>query len=511
MSLPLPLPLPRRHTRTLAVIPHEVRRVVRAALVVSAIVLAACSRTGARARIAAPPRAEFLLESVDSAFWISTTSGTTHVRAVPIVLARLGSRWYELYAADDDYSYDDALLVGERLYRRDVLTNDSIAVFADTIVPRLAREYARAHPDEQPLEPDEDGEANPSTQSTAEVDVLDVFGPFLSYEYHVDVDVAGSQPWHTTRRGVLDLRTGREAALADLLGSAEAARVAAQGNRAYEEARDSVLRNRSALGARERRAADAIARLRFDPRSFSLEDDDGHPAVVFGIPGRGPGPAGNLVELDPVAIDSAAWWPDVRPGRAVTDAQGNDRWQGPGYAVVARYDTSGEVATLSIADSAKREWPLGMARGPLNRIDWLDRPPIGADERRALTRAFNAASLYGEDTRVAGARRPTPTSNLHLVSTHATIQDCAREPARNVRPHDAPACQSARERIRRRDALDVGHVRGYRRVPALPSERGHRVDRSRRLSRARSPGRPGRDEGERQLRGANLDGSRGTR
>jgi hypothetical protein len=499
---------------SLSVLHRAARGVVGTALIAVGAVLPACSgsRQGPRRPAAAPPRAEFLLESVDSAFWVSTTTGQTHVRGVPIVLARLGDRWYELYAADDDYSYDDALLVGERLYRRDLLTNDSIPVFADTIVPRLARQYARAHPDDQPLGPDEDGEANPSTQATAEIDVLDVFGPFLSYEYHVDVDTPGSGPWHATRRGVVDLRSGREAALDDIVGVREALRVSAAGRRGYDAARDSVKRERSALGPDERRAADAVARLRFDPRSFNLAQSDGRPAVVFAVPGRGAGPAGNLVELDPIAIDSADWWPALRRERPTTDPQGNDRWRGAGYAVVARYDTSGEVATLSIVDSARREWPLGAARGPLNRIDWLDRPPIGADERRALTRAFNAASLYGEDTRVAAARRPaSKVSNLHLVSRHATVQDCARKPARIVGAHDASACQPAGQRVRRGGVVDDGRVRGDRRVPALAAERGHRVDRPRRFSRADSPGRPGRHESERELRRANFNGSRRTR
>lgn len=491
-------------------LPRGARGVVAARAAMLGALLAACNRP--RVPEAPPPRAEFLLESIDSAFWVSTTSGQTHVRGVPIVLARLGDRWYELYAADDDYSYSDAMLVGERLYRRDLVTDDSTPIFVDTIVPRLAREYARAHPDERPLDPDEEGEASPSTTASAEVDVLDVFGPYLSYEYHVDVDVPGSRPWHTTRRGVLDLRSGREAALSEVIGPAQATRVLAAGRREYESARDSVLRERSSLGPRERRAADAIAHLRFDAKSFTLTDADGAPGVVFGIPGRGEGASGSLVELDPIAVDSAAWWPEVRLGRAISDAQGNDRWQGNGYAVLARYDTSGEFATLSIADSTKREWPLGSAHGPLNRIDWLDRPPIGADERRALMRAFNAASLYGADTRVASARRSAPPrSNLHFVSRHATVQDCARESARNVRAHDAPACQQSGERVRRRSPVDDGQVRGHRRLSALPVERGDRVDRPRRLSRADSPGGPRRHEGERELRRAKLDGGRRTR
>ena len=36
-------------------------------------------------------------------------------------------------------------------------------------------------------------------------------------------------------------------------------------------------------------------------------------------------------------------------------AEGADRWTGPGYDVLARYDTSGETARVTIADSSKRE------------------------------------------------------------------------------------------------------------------------------------------------------------
>ena len=91
--------------------------------------------------------------------------GRPEVRGEPLVLARYGGRWYEVYSADDDKSYDDALLVGQFLYRRDLLTGDSSLVFADTVVPRMAAAYARAHPDEKPLSPDEDGEADPEPAS----------------------------------------------------------------------------------------------------------------------------------------------------------------------------------------------------------------------------------------------------------------------------------------------------------------------------------------------------------
>src|SRR5689334_19234738 len=134
---------------------------------------AACSRSSKPAG-PPPPRAEFLLTSPDSVFWVATTEGDVHVRGVPMTLARYAGRFYELYTTDDDFSYDNALLLGERLYRRDLITGDSAAVFTDTAVVRIAADYARNHPDERPLGPDEEGEQNPDTQATSQVDVTGI-------------------------------------------------------------------------------------------------------------------------------------------------------------------------------------------------------------------------------------------------------------------------------------------------------------------------------------------------
>src|SRR5947208_1365675 len=72
-----------------------------------------------------PPPAEFLLSAEDSSFWITAGPEGVHVRGSPILLARYDGRFYEVYSADDDYSFENALLVGTRLYRRDILSGDS--------------------------------------------------------------------------------------------------------------------------------------------------------------------------------------------------------------------------------------------------------------------------------------------------------------------------------------------------------------------------------------------------
>src|SRR5262249_13550557 len=158
---------------------------------------------------------------------------------------------------------------------------------------------------------------------------------------------------------------------------------------------------------------------------------------------------GNLVELDAVGGDSTrAWWRDAASGLPSEDDGGGDRWTHRGnrqaYSVLARYDTSGEIAHVSIADSAKREWPVAQVLAAVYRIDWLDRPASGDDARHALTRAFSQAAAYDRATRVAAARalsqrvvrfaslRRRPIA-LHLGTSHATYQSRERKSARNVR------------------------------------------------------------------------------
>ncbi|HVX41379.1 MAG TPA: hypothetical protein VHB25_17575 [Gemmatimonadaceae bacterium] len=461
---------------------------------VAAVVVAACSASRTKSADAAPPPpAEFLVSTAESTFWIRTTTGKLELRGEPLMLAHYDGRFYELYTADDDYSYQDALLVGERLYRRDLLSGDSVMVFADTTVPRVALAYARTHPDERPLDPDDDVDDDPATSATAEVDVLNVHGPFVSYEYHVDLTLPGRAPWHTTRRGVIDLRSGKSATVADLFGDSAATRIASSALAAFQAERDSVLRG-GVVDAESARAMRALASLAFDPRSFTLTDDADRRALVrFALPTRGAAAGGNALELEPVPAPDAAWWADVRGALPATDSAGTDRWRHRGYVVVARYDTSGASARLALVDSARHEWPITAVAAPLHRIDWLDDPPIGAAERHALSRAFDQAATYDENAQVASYRsgHPSPARRpaFHLTHSasrtphfHAPVQDREGKPARDLGAHDAGARQQHGPRVRRRDSVDDGQVRGDLRVPAQPRGGRHGVHRPRRLS-----------------------------
>jgi hypothetical protein len=360
------------------------------------------------------PSAEFLLATQDSTFWIR--SGPTGIRArgAPLTLANFGGRFYEVFLADDDHSFPDALLIGQRVYRRDLLSGDSALVFEDSVVPRIAREYARAHPSERPLQPDDEGAENPATQATAELEVLGVYGPYLSYEYHVDIARAGGNQWHATRRGVLDLRSGGAADLRDLFPDSTASQLGQRGRLEFRALADSVRGAARRTDEAGRRAALSLSKLHFDERSFVLTTADSVPAVEFAIPERGVYAAEDLLALPALPLDlrtTAHWWSEVRPRLPVSEDD-IDRWsrlRATGYDVLARYDSAAELARLVLRDSTRHEWPVTTVAAPVLHIFWLDRPAVDTAQRRALSRAFDEASLYDDAARtVRDTRRRHP-------------------------------------------------------------------------------------------------------
>jgi hypothetical protein len=292
-------------------------------------------------------------------------------------LARYGGRFFELYVVDDDHSFQGADLIGQTVYRRDLRTGDSVIVFTDSLVQKIAGEYAREHPDEQPLDPGEQPDEDPELRATATLDLGTAHGPFVSYSLHTDVEREREPLWHSSRRGVLDLRTGRAATLADVAGP-QAAEV-----------------------EKSARAMGAPAHHPFDPRSFAITTVDGSPAIAYALPGSGEGDDGHLVPLTPVRISEPIWWRDVATSLPTTFAEGSrEVWRHNGYAVVVRYDSTGD-ATLALRDSTSREWKVGRVSGPATRIYWLDRPALDGATRHALARAFSEAAGYGADSRVA--------------------------------------------------------------------------------------------------------------
>lgn len=370
-----------------------------------------------------PPAAEFLVTAGDSTFWVRTDSGHLRVRRAPLTLANLDGRFYEVYVADDDRSYFDALLIGQRIYRRDLVSGDSLQVFEDGRVTAIAREYAAAHPTEEPLAPDDEASDDPHTVATSDTELLDIVGPFLSYEHHLDIDIANVEDSHTVRHGVVDLRDGTPASLSQVFGDTAARRIVAHGRAAYRVVVDSVRRS---AGRRWRRAARALEAFQFDSTSFSIDEIDGAPMVGFYVPGRGPTGEGMVLPLPRLRAPQPGWWEAIRETVPTLSADSlSEVWGGGRYDVVARYDTSGEFATLVVRDSARKEWQAARLPTPARRVYRLDVPRVDSASLRALARAFDESSLYSGTARtVRGRVRP----RAPVVLTHSSACPCARSP-----------------------------------------------------------------------------------
>ncbi len=374
--------------------------------------ISSCQRTPS---VGPPPRASFLVVAGDSTFWVESAAGRVTVRRSPLLLTQFDGRFHELYLADDDRSYFNAVIVGQRIYRRDLLTGDSAVVLEDSTLAAIAREYAAAHPHEPRLAPDDEAAEEPLTYATADVELLDALGPFLTIEQHLDIDTRGVRDQHVTRRGVLDVRTGRAVRVSDLAGPDEGARVMAVARRQLSLALDSV---RAANDDRARRAVATLTGFTFDSLSFSLADEGGAPAVAFLVPGSGARAGGFALPLEPVRIAPGAWWSAVQP-TVSTASTAVATWPGSDYAVLAREDSSGDRAQVIVRVSPN-EWPVMRVPSPVRRIYRLSNNGGDSAVVRALSRAFDESSLYSGEARTAA--QPHPRLRLPVRDVENSIR-----------------------------------------------------------------------------------------
>lgn len=381
--------------------------------------------TGACERVETPPPApvaEFIVAAGDSAYWIRSDADGIRVRGAPVALALVGGRFAELYVADDDQSFYDAVYVGQKLFKRDIISGDSMPIVSDTLMGLLASGYATANPDERPLAFDEEGSEAPRTIASAEILVLDVMGPWVSYEYRTDVDIVGGTSSHGLRRGVVDLRTGVATTLDALFGRQQSRVLVAEGQRQWRELRDSSL----AAASEDEELRESFDRMSFDARSFVLLADARVPRVRFTLAQSGARFVTPAQELASVAAVPPAWWDGVRDDYPERDEQDNSaaqRWPRAEYDVIARPDDEGTRPRVKFAlrDEGGQEWSLGFVPAPVQRIMWLDDTTLAPGTREALVRAFDEAALYSEDTRVVQHARPrTRTRSLFQFAALST-------------------------------------------------------------------------------------------
>src|SRR5438105_9652734 len=121
-----------------------------------------------------PPAAEFLVSAGDQTYWVRSDNSGLRIRGSPLILARTGGRYYEIFVGEVDRSFPKALLSGERVFRRDLATGDSTVIYDDTAIVRLAEEYHGQHPRARALGHDADPDDAVDITATAATDIPDV-------------------------------------------------------------------------------------------------------------------------------------------------------------------------------------------------------------------------------------------------------------------------------------------------------------------------------------------------
>ncbi len=346
------------------------------------------------------PRTEFIVVASDSVFWVRSEAEGIRVRSAPMLLAQLDGRFHELYVTDDDRSYYDATFLGQSLYVRDLISGDSTLLLADTVMPALAEAYGRAHPEERPLTIEEEGAPNPRIMGTADIGILDVHGPWVSFDHVTDVDVVGARSRHGAEQGVLDLRTGQRATLATLVGAAEAARLRGLG---------------------------------FDESSFHLDVIERTLAVHFTQIQRDSEEPAGVTSIDTERVLPPEWWPPLLPQYADSVTPTERRWTREGFALRARPTPDGAMrVALALVDDREGEWLLGTVPAPVHRVLWVDPAIAGDSTRAALTTAFNEAALYSEEARVVRGPRAAPRGPRAYSAT--VFPAASRKGTSTVRP-----------------------------------------------------------------------------
>ncbi|MDQ6612155.1 MAG: hypothetical protein M3Y64_06955 [Gemmatimonadota bacterium] len=369
------------------------------------------------------PAAEFLLAAGDSTYWIRSGPDGLRVRSAPILLTQASGQFYELFISDDVHDYDDASFASAKAYSRDIRLPDSLLIFSDQRVQREVAAWQRAHPDAAPLDPEDANSGDqPRTVVSDDIEVIDVHGPYLSYDFSLDVDVAGQkQHEHRRRRGVLDLRSGDAASLRALLGEIEAQRVLSDARQAFAVLQDSVRHSTDARGALARRT---LASFVFDTMSFAITDHAQKPAIAFAVSGVGSEGEALTLHLPPIATEAPSWWAPVRPTLPEWNADSTRlRWPRTDYEITAAPDSDSDALTIvlrrKVRGGASQAWPVATVASPVYGLISLDVSPIDSAMRTALARAFDRSRALGALAHQARRLFAAPKRKLHSTTFRA--------------------------------------------------------------------------------------------
>jgi len=389
------------------------------ALALGTALFVACRGDTADPATALPP-AEFLVAAGDSTYWVNASAEGLRVRSAPILLTQVDGRLYEVFLSDDGAEYPDASFASSQLWARAIEARDSVQLFGDSTVRTELAAWRRAHPRDTELDPnDEQLPDEPRTIVQDELEILDVHGPYLTFEHLLNLDVDGGAPHrHEGRRFVVDVRSGRIMSLPDLLGAPEAQRAMQAARQSLARLIDSI---RTAGKAGDPRAADAMETLEsfhFDSTSFGVTDLSRAPAIAFMIPGKGVDGEALALHVPPIGVAAPAWWNVVRTTLPTWTADSaRVTWERSGYDVSARPSADGDALALSLVGRGRtaKAWPVATVGAPAYQLIALESPPLDSAARSALARAFDVSTASGGLVQRAVWRRAPPRTGRPLA------------------------------------------------------------------------------------------------
>ncbi|MGH7604232.1 MAG: hypothetical protein ACRENK_09585 [Gemmatimonadaceae bacterium] len=176
-----------------------------------------------------PPTAEFLVSAGDQTYWVRSDNMGLRIRGSPLILARTGGRYYEIFVGEIDRSFPKALFSGERVFRRDLTSGDSAIIYDDTAIVRLSRGYHSRHPSAPLLAPDDDPDDDVDISAVGETDVLNVLGPYIALEHRLSIEKSDEHDQDDTTRTVIDLRNGNPVAFDRMLRDTTVQEAAGEG------------------------------------------------------------------------------------------------------------------------------------------------------------------------------------------------------------------------------------------------------------------------------------------
>jgi len=173
--------------------------------------------------------AEFLVSAGDQTYWVRSDNSGLKIRGSPLILARTGGRYYEIFVGEIDRSFPRALLSGERIFRRELDSGDSTVIYDDTAIVHLSEDYHRQHPRAPLLGPDDDPDDDIDITAVGETDILNVLGPYVALEHRLSIERANDHDQDDTTRAVIDLRNGKPAELDRMLRDSTVQEAAGEG------------------------------------------------------------------------------------------------------------------------------------------------------------------------------------------------------------------------------------------------------------------------------------------